>query len=243
MCTVTYINNKGTRYFTSNRDENRLRPPALMPQTNLRNSVQLIYPADAHAGGSWFAITEKRTVAVLLNGAFEKHIPVYPYRISRGIVLLDIASGEKSGLNFQKMNLEKVEPFTIILFEEHNLNQLVWDGNKKHTIPLDSTCNYIWSSVTLYDNNTREKRNKHFDEFMDSSIEKNTGSIIDFHSHYDRDAENGFFIKRENGIHTQSITQAVLLQSHIEFSHYDMLTTQRHTTTVSTQKNIPVEQV
>ena len=74
MCTVSYITNNGHTYFTSNRDENRNRKAAAMPQTEIRNGKKIISPKDPACGGTWFAVDEKGTVGILLNGAFQKHI-------------------------------------------------------------------------------------------------------------------------------------------------------------------------
>ncbi|MGL1516781.1 NRDE family protein, partial [Vibrio parahaemolyticus] len=48
------------------------------------------FPKDPDGGGTWIALKENGDVAILLNGAFENHIPAYPYRRSRGLIFLDI---------------------------------------------------------------------------------------------------------------------------------------------------------
>jgi len=222
MCTVTYINNNGSRYFTSNRDENQSRPAPVTVETLQVNGMSITFPKDPVAGGTWFAATSNACVAILLNGAFEKHVPQYPYKKSRGLVLLDLASAFPLNTAFAKMVLEDIEPFTIVHSEMGKLTEIIWDGDKKHIRSLDPSCNYIWSSVTLYDKAAIYKRKNLFQQFIDDADNIHERSILDFHSNNYDDPENGFIIRRKNGIKTQSITQAILTDENIRINYYDL---------------------
>src|SRR5437763_13365204 len=132
MCTVTFIPSAGKIYITSNRDEKLLRKQALPPRFYFHNDVQLIYPRDEDAGGTWIAVNNNGNVAVLLNGAFIKHASKPPYRKSRGLILLDIVKSNTALKYFFSTDLTNIEPFTIVLFEKNNLHECSWDGNKKY---------------------------------------------------------------------------------------------------------------
>jgi uncharacterized protein with NRDE domain len=58
------------------------------------NGQKLFFPKDTDAGGTWIVMKENGDAAVLLNGAFINHTAEPPYRLSRGIILLDIFSTE-----------------------------------------------------------------------------------------------------------------------------------------------------
>lgn len=72
MCTVTYIPTKNGFCFTSNRDEKASRE-TIQPTIYINNGMELIYPKDKVAGGTWVAADGKNRIACLLNGAFEGH--------------------------------------------------------------------------------------------------------------------------------------------------------------------------
>ena len=90
MCTVTYIPQKNGMILTSNRDEHISRGIALYPEFYQLNDKKLAFPKDSKAGGTWFISNEQGDAGVLLNGAFEKHIPQPTYRKSRGWLLPEI---------------------------------------------------------------------------------------------------------------------------------------------------------
>ena len=73
MCTVSFVSVNGHIIITSNRDENIQRPTAAAPDFEMQGQKKIIFPKDAKAGGTWFAACSNGAVAVLLNGAFEKH--------------------------------------------------------------------------------------------------------------------------------------------------------------------------
>ncbi len=232
MCTVSYITNNGHTYFTSNRDENRNRKAAAMPQTEIRNGKKIIFPKDPAGGGTWFAVDEKGTVGILLNGAFQKHIPLYPYRKSRGLILLDLMDAQDGSYHFQTTGLANIEPFTIIFFQNEKLSELRWDGHQKYFQQLDNHSDYIWSSVTLYSDKTISKRKMLFEGFIADKSVINSKSIYGFHRNAYGDHENGFVINRRNGIKTQCITQAIFQHDSIKLCHHDLLLDHRDEQTI-----------
>ena len=74
MCTVTFIPTGDKYFITSNRDEKNTRKFAIPPSAYEFESGKIFFPKDGDRGGSWIAIHENGNAAVLLNGAFEKHI-------------------------------------------------------------------------------------------------------------------------------------------------------------------------
>lgn len=223
MCTVSYVSHSGRSFITSNRDEHIGRETAYAPVFESINNKKIIFPKDAKAGGTWFAASEDGVVAVLLNGAFEKHQPMPPYRRSRGLVLLDIISSQKPFECIAGINLLQVEPFTLILQQQDRLTELRWDGNRKHEKELEASGNYIWSSATLYSDEVIQHRKDLFNRFIAVQERPAAEMIEHFHSNNHNDEENGFVINRSTGMKTFSITQATVQPGKIDFRHTDLL--------------------
>lgn len=228
MCTVSFIQRKEGCFITSNRDEHLSRPSALKPEETLINGVKVLYPKDPQAGGTWFAINEFGAVSVLLNGAFKNHVRELPYAKSRGLVLLETISSINPYDTLLKMDLNKIEPFTLVLFDGQNLQEFRWDGTKGHAKQLDATHDHIWSSVTLYDTHAIEKRNTLFREFIGTNTELTAQKIVDFHTNNHMDYENGFIIDRSNGLKTFSVTQAIIQPGKSQMNHFDLLSNTKY---------------
>ncbi|WP_108244755.1 NRDE family protein [Muricauda brasiliensis] len=222
MCTVSFIYSGGRHFITSNRDEHVSRPLALQPQEETIGSAKVLFPKDPKAGGTWFALKENGSVAVLLNGGFVNHVPVGNYARSRGLVLLDVIASEQPYDLLEEMELFNIEPFTLILFNG-SLLEFRWDGHQKYYRPLDATKNHIWSSATLYTDEVIEHRRKLFEKFLDGKTQIAGSSVVDFHSNNHDDLENGFIIDRDSGLKTFSVTQAVLDDDEIVMRHLDLL--------------------
>ena len=149
MCTVSFVRSRGIAILTSNRDEKVVRGGALPPEVKIYNGKKIIFPGDTKAGGTWFAANEDGNIAVLLNGAFYNHVKKESYRKSRGLVLLDIISSDNPYKEFKSLNLEAIEPFTVILSTENKLCRLVWDGDMKTSKDLNTNEAYVFQ-VYLY---------------------------------------------------------------------------------------------
>ena len=242
MCTVTFIPDGDTLIFTSNRDEAVSRPLAFAPAIEILNHKTLLFPKDPRAGGTWFCVAEDGTIAVLLNGAFARHIPTGNYRKSRGLVLLDIISNESPLLELQNYNFDQIEPFTLLLYLrdriETSFTEFRWDGESRYFKNIDSTSPCIYSSATLYDPPIIKQREEWFSEFLKNGQEKTPRSVRDFHHTAGRgDSTNGLVMSRGEFLKTQCITQAVVSRRDIELYHHDLIgDTEDHKTLIISQK-------
>lgn len=232
MCTVSFVRVNDAVIITSNRDEHIQRENAAAPGFHQLQNKKIIFPKDTRAGGTWFAAADNGVVAVLLNGAFKKHIAQPPYRKSRGLILLEIIEADEPLSFFKNLDLDNIEPFTIVLHQPGLLHELRWDGNDKHEKALDISGNYIWSSATLYSDEIIEHRENLFDRFIHSATGITAATVHDFHATNNGDAENGFVISRQTGMKTFSITQAVLQNHAVDFLHADLLQEKHYTETM-----------
>ena len=216
MCTVTYFPLQNKIVLTSNRDE---KPNRSAQEIHREKGV--FYPKDATKNGTWFAVSENGNAIILLNGAFENHSVKTNYRKSRGLIVLDLMNEENIFNALQFIDLENIEPFTLVIFQEKQLAEFRWDGTEKHFKMLNNNRSYIWSSATLYDELAREKRKQIFQEFLQNEP-ISEANILDFHYQKTDDLENGITIKRQNTIQTISTTQ-VIIADEIALKHYDRL--------------------
>lgn len=224
MCTVSFVNANGKIIITSNRDEKTLRPNAIEPKNYLINNKNIIFPKDKKAGGTWFAINENSTVLVLLNGATEKHFLKASYRKSRGLIVLELISSISVIEEWKNIDLENIEPFTIVLFEEEKLFQLCWNEIEKNILELDTSQSYIWSSSTLYSKEIREKRASWFNTFLDTNPAVTSEELFNFHRYTEPDnTEHGLVINRNDALKTLSITQTVIEQNKVAIHYNDLI--------------------
>ncbi len=232
MCTVSFVTSNGKTIITSNRDEKVIRPSAMEPKNYFINNKNIIFPKDPKAGGTWFAVDESGTTLVLLNGADEKHQVTLPYRKSRGLIVLDIISRLSPKDFWTEINLDNIEPFTLVLFQENELFQLRWDGKDKECICLDTKKNHVWSSVTLYPKEIRENRTDWFHSFLDSNAILSETEMLQFHRYTEEEnQENGLVINRNDELKTLSITQSVTEMNKVAILHHDLIANTNFETT------------
>ena len=156
MCTVLFIPNKSKSYFASLRDESPSRATN-SPEVFFDSGCAFIAPTDALSGGTWIGVNEYQNIIILLNGGFENHEKNIIYKKSRGLIVSELLTSKLPVLDWNLMDLEEIEPFTLIVYSEELLFQLVWDGTSKHRKKIDTKLPYIWCSSTLYNQEAKSK--------------------------------------------------------------------------------------
>lgn len=207
MCTVTYLPVGNKVFFVSSRDEKHARADAIEPDFYYSITGTVLFPKDADAGGSWIALHENGNALVLLNGAFEAHAPLPPYRKSRGLILTELIAAPDPLLLFREIDLSSIEPFTSVLWKEGHLFECVWDGNQKLVAEKSINEPQIWSSSTLYNEVIRAKRKGWFDAWLEIQRDRVLAELMDFHRVTgDGDAHNDLLMNRDGDLYTVSIT-------------------------------------
>jgi uncharacterized protein with NRDE domain len=223
MCTVIFIPGKNQNYFASLRDESPKRQRSALPAlVHLKGRVYMA-PIDPVGGGTWIGANDIGTVIILLNGGFENHFRKEKYARSRGLILVDLLAAEHPLIDWDALNLNEIEPFTLIVWTGEELFRLVWDGIEKHLFKLSSKRAHIWSSATLYDENAKNIREALFQNWISQNPIISKLSLANFFKTH-KDPVNGFFINRSDKMKTLSYSfLEVTPFGNAEFSYYDLL--------------------
>lgn len=183
MCTVTYLpTGKNEFILTSNRDVPYTREKANEPQVYKEEGVELNYPKDAEAGGTWIGTSSKNRLICLLNGGFYYHTSRSTYKKSRGLVVKELLKVDDIKKGIQEIDLNGIEQFTLTIVDWNNeldLFEFVWDGTKKHLKKMKQEPQ-IWSSATLYDRDVKKLRKEWFADWQNNN-EMTQEAILNFH--------------------------------------------------------------
>lgn len=224
MCTVTYIpQGNGQFILSSNRDESAARSPENLARQRVQG-MELIFPRDTTAGGTWIAASNDGRVVCLLNGAFEKHQHRPPYRRSRGLMVLDCFAFPSPELFSKNYTFTGMEPFTFIMVGNGQLYELRWDEKQVHFRKLDEQVRHIWSSATLYPPDIQAKREQWFRDWQEGRSDFSLAAIQNFHRFGGEvDDWNGFIMNRNHIVQTVSITNVVCSAEKTEMIYHDLL--------------------
>jgi uncharacterized protein with NRDE domain len=221
MCTLTFIPDKsGKVVITHNRDEHFQRPVAVPPAVYpVSLSDTAIYPKDPQSSGTWFAM-HTDWVCCMLNGGFERHQCVPPYKRSRGTVIPDFLSKLNMEVFTQQFDPLGMEPFTFVAYHIQSkvLHQLVWDEKALHWQKPNQTKPHMWCSATLYNSEVRRKRKQVFERFIGTSPDAE--AVFQFHQlHAGEQQDEGFFVNINHQIHTVAIMQCVYLDVEMTYRY------------------------
>ncbi|MFC2112690.1 NRDE family protein [Bacteroidota bacterium] len=227
MCTVTYLPLSPEGFvLTSTRDEKSIRKPALPPRQYEIHDKKVFFPKDPDAGGTWIAVSEGDYSLCLLNGGFQIHESKPPYRMSRGLLLLDFYECNDVKGFLDAYDFQGIEPFTLIIaaHSQPTLDELRWDGEQIHHRSMDPGIPGIWSSVTLYPDEVIHMREEWFHEWLLKEPEFNIAEAVIFHKKAGTgDTQNDILMNR-NEVRTVSITSVFRNPSQTEIFYEDIIT-------------------
>lgn len=166
MCILSiFSKTNGDFILTQNRDESIYRPTSPNIETREFYGQKVTSPIDLNSGGTWIYYTEKFAVCVL-NGGYEKHSHHPPYRMSRGLVILELLKFDSMDKFIAEINLEEIEPFTMVMIDlKSNQKQiLVWNGKQKFVENLSDEKLIVRSSSTLYDASEKLYHKQNFED-------------------------------------------------------------------------------
>lgn len=219
MCTVTYIPTSKGFIFTTNRDESPSRDVDHLA-IFYRDQKKIMYPPD-HKGGSWVACSDKGEIICLLNGAFQAHKHTPPYKHSRGKIVVDYFN-EHNSYSYKEyianLDLNGIEPFTLIVIDDNKIVELRWDERIKHIHTIDTHMPYIWSSATIYDDESRQMREDNFQSFI-----KTGKDISEFHRSSPFGNKEIDMLMKRPFVETISITRIEKIDAKIKVEYENLI--------------------
>ena len=233
MCTVTFLPKPSGFILTHNRDEAPYRSPQNLVREKRAGGDTLIFPRDT-AGGSWIATSSRGRTACLLNGAFILHTRHLPYRRSRGLILLDFFDWEDPDKFFREYDLDQIEPFTFLYFEQNpvayevkRVMEFRWNGQERFLKNLPVQEAHFWCSATLYPAEMQARREQVFRKWLEQQQPGNpltNRKIISLHRHGSvGDPENNYVMNRGGSVQTVSITQVTVDKKNARMRYFDLL--------------------
>ena len=225
MCTVTFLPLDSTDFIlTSSRDVPFARKKAEAPKLYIEDGVEITYPKDGEAGGTWIGTSSKNRLICLLNGGYKDHQIKESYRKSRGIIVKELLKSEVISDALTEIELENIEPFTLVIVDWNDgleLFEFVWTGEKKHLFNIPKVP-HIWSSSTLYDDITKKMRQDWFTDWQNRQNSFNQSKIIEFHKTAGvGNPKTDVLMKREKG-GTVSITSISRSSGKLHLWYEDM---------------------
>ena len=226
MCTVTFIPASYSSFvLTSNRDEAPGRD-TLAPVIYDEQDVQLLFPKDVLAGGTWIGVSNRKRLVCLLNGGFQAHEMGGAYRMSRGVFVTSLLTAENGADMIASYNFNGIEPFTVVLVEWKDgvsLFELVWDGEVAH-FSEKPLAPHIWSSSLLYTEDVKRKRMDWFSKLLMKNVRPTTSEILAFHKTAgDGNTETDLLMDR-GFVKTKSISQYEMKKEGGIFRYEDLQT-------------------
>lgn len=215
MCTLTFFPlGKDKFVLTTNRDEQPERK-TLSPMEYDHDGTTLIYPKDERAGGTWVGANTNGRVASLMNGGKVPHVRKKSYRLSRGVVMIELLQANDVMYFLKEFDFIGIEPFTIVLIDpqnnartQFNAYELIWDEEKLHLKELPWEAQ-IWSSTPLYTREVHQNRVQWLHQFIDNTPQITPEAVWDFHHIAGNGDKSNDFVMDRGFIHTKSITQFV----------------------------------
>lgn len=227
MCTVTFLPLTNNNFIlTSNRDEQKERE-TYHPQRYFQDGVEMTFPKDKTAGGTWIGTSSKNRLVCVLNGAYKKHVRKNNYKKSRGVLAKEMLKEENLQQHVAQLDLNNIEPFTMLILDWNkglSLFELVWDETQKHFKKLKNEPQ-IWSSSTLYSDEIKMVRKKWFQNWI-AENEFNSEQILAFHHSEIGDKEQSVLMKRST-VETVSITSIKKENKTVEILYEDLVHSQK----------------
>ncbi len=229
MCTVTFLPlNDDNFILTSNRDEQKERE-TLAPEKYIEDGVEMVYPKDKIAGGTWIGSSSNNRLVCVLNGAFKRHKRKSSYKVSRGVISKEVLKTKNLTAFIENIDLVDVEPFTMVILDWSSsilkLYELIWDEHQKHFTKLENKAK-IWSSSTLYGNDIIADRKNLFENWIEEN-EWTSENILKFHHSSNGDREQAILMRRSY-IETVSITSVKKENNQVAMVYEDVVLSKKY---------------
>jgi hypothetical protein len=121
-------------------------------------------------------------------------------------------------------DLTGIEPFTLVVFEHHQLFEFRWNGDQKYLKELPINSPHFWNSRTLYNQKATNLRKTWFNNWLSEKPDPEIDDLINFHRYGGNgDTYDGLVINRDNKVQTLSITGIEKQPATSVLHHHDLM--------------------
>ncbi len=235
MCTLTYLLDDIGYELFFNRDEQRIRVPAIPPTFN--QSKNAIYPIDPQGGGTWIGVNQQGLTLALLN-YYQASYSNNRHVVSRGQLILSLLHTKGDIIEQLKaMDLQVYQPFQLCIFpkglsiNKHKVHHVKWAGSK--LLFLDVSLPITSSSIDI--DEVFKIRRYIFNQIV-SAKTPSSSQLKNFHFSTEPTAVHSVNMQRSDA-QTVSISH-IIVNEDITFNYFDNVVKKEHSTTFNRAKKI-----
>jgi hypothetical protein len=161
MCTLSFVPRRAGYGVGMNRDEMRLRPPALFPRIYERDQMLAAYPSEPE-GGTWIAVNGSGVLLALLNWNLHSPGTGVSKQRSRGELIPELIFQdglESAEIVLEPRRLAGVLPFRLVGVDpqRRSIREWRWDGGTVTTLRFPWMRRH-WFSSSLSDSTAERQR-------------------------------------------------------------------------------------
>lgn len=187
MCTVSLIAIAGGIRLACNRDEQRARAVASLPQAHLLGRRQAVFPVDPQGGGTWIGVNDAGLAATLLN----HHPPAasgasFVGRVTRGRIVPSILATDTFDGALavtEALRASDFRPFRLVVVAGRAVAELTSDGATLRITHLRLERPMLWTSSSLGDALVEGPRRALFEHIVGSDPDDWPARQLTFHRH------------------------------------------------------------
>jgi hypothetical protein len=194
---VSWIRDDGGYQLFCNRDEQRTRALALLPQIQQTDGTRFLAPIDGEAGGTWITVNHHGLSLCLLNGHVGQALslrrtlrpPSDSNPRSRGLLLPNLTAAASIPEACQRAldhDLSQYAPFTLLLLQpSHTSTVIDWNGQRARVdTNADSRMPLISSSFDL--DGVQMRRRNSFQRVIQTYGHPSAPALAAFHLSHDQ---------------------------------------------------------
>jgi len=133
MCTVSFLPTRSGFMLAMNRDEQKIRPPGIMPRRQKTGLRDALHPSEP-AGGTWIGVNDACLTLALINW-YSKPQRDRSLCVSRGIVIPHLLAADNvvdAGNFLSDLPLVRINPFRLVAVSMVGsaVREWRWDGTE-----------------------------------------------------------------------------------------------------------------
>ncbi len=221
MCTMSWFKTEDGYELFFNRDEQKKRRRALLPEVYTDLTTQIISPTDADAGGTWISVNEYGLTFCLLNHYEKEQLIPHKDWLSRGEIIRTLASYDSLDSvvsKFNEIDLSNFKPFRLFILNPEGRSYLfTWDALE---LMVEQDVNTPRSSSSFEPEKVRASRKALF-KTMGLHESKNREDFLKYHTgHTDGESPYSVCMHREDA-GSVSLSHIVVNNEDVSFSYAD----------------------